>query len=568
MRSPARALIALLLIATLLLPAAATPPTANAASKLIRWGYVVTYDAGSTASFKANAGSLDIVSPGYFSVEADGRIVGGDVADISSTARRHGVKLVPMIQNKAQYADLTPVLADPVLRARTTGALCELTQTHNYDGLNLDFEAIRPEDKDGLTAFYSELSSCLRSRGKLVTIAVPSRVSDAAGVWSAPYDFARLGELSDYVVIMTYAFRTAANYAPGSISPIDQVVRSAAYTRTQMPAGKILLGIGLWGYDWNTSSPGRATTRKHPETMTLAQRFLGTLGYDSGVQSAWLKYSDSGASREVWFEDRQAVIAKTGVAQQQGLGGVAFWRIGQEDPAIWPYFASLGASGPADYEIPGGRFFSQTGGGAGRGYRVIDGGQDPAGQTIRFWSEFRRLGGIDTLGYPVSQRYVGPGGFTYQAFQRAVLQWRPDANCAYLANTFDQLTEAGKDTELAPLGIPPAASDDGSGGDWQRARATRLGWLTDPAIKARFYARPGSVSGWNEDAAIQLYGLPASAPVRSGPFVVQRFQRIALQLWVESVPGMPAKGSVVGILGGDLLKERGLIPADAALPES
>ena len=168
----------------------------------------------------------------------------------------------------------------------------------------------------------------------------------------------------------------------------------------------------------------------------------------------------------------------------------------------------------------------------------------------------------------MSQRYVGPGGYTYQAFQRAVLQWRPEVNRAYLANTFDQLTEAGKDSELVPIGIPPAVGDDGSGGDWARARATRLGWLTDPAIKARFYARPGSVSGWNEDAAIQLYGLPASAPVKSGPFVVQRFQRIALQAWVESVPGMPAKGSVVGILGGDLLKERGLIPAEAVQPES
>jgi len=34
---------------------------------------------------------------------------------------------------------LGPLLADPALRARTVGALCELTQTYGYDGLNLDF---------------------------------------------------------------------------------------------------------------------------------------------------------------------------------------------------------------------------------------------------------------------------------------------------------------------------------------------------------------------------------------------------------------------------------------------
>ena len=42
----------------------------------------------------------------------------------------------------------------------------------------------------------------------------------------------------------------------------------------------------------------------------------------------------------------------------------------------------------------------------------------------------------------------------------------------------------------------------------------------------------------------------------------------ALELWLEDVPGMPPKGSVVGVLGGDLLKELGLIPAEAARPET
>jgi hypothetical protein len=224
---------------------------------------------------------------------------------------------------------------------------------------------------------------------------------------------------------------------------------------------------------------------------------------------------------------------------------------------------------PADYDVAGGHFFTQTGGGTGLGYLVQDGAQDKNGNTIRFWSEFKRLGGVGTLGYPVSKRYIGPGGFLYQAFQRGVLQWRYETNRAVLSNTFEWLQDNGKDSWLAAAkGVPSPITDDGSGGDYAKAVQTRFTWLTDPAIKAKYLANPNlsAISGWNQDRAIELYGLPMSQPQKSGPFITQRFQRIALQLWVESVAGMPAKGTVVGVLGGDLVKEAGLISADATNP--
>ena len=201
-----------------------------------------------------------------------------------------------------------------------------------------------------------------------------------------------------------------------------------------------------------------------------------------------------------------------------------------------------------------GRFYAEAGQGQG-GYAIVDDG------GIGFWSSFQALGGVESLGYPCSQRFQLADGFTYQATQGALLQWRPELGRAVLANTFEMLQTAGKDDWLdGAKGIPRPIGDDGSGGNWQRAREIRLSWLTDDAIRAR-YLSAGSV-----DRAVELYGLPMSRPERRGPFVVQRFQRIAFQRWVESVPGMPAAGSVVRVLGGDLLKEAGVIPAAAAQP--
>lgn len=230
-----------------------------------------------------------------------------------------------------------------------------------------------------------------------------------------------------------------------------------------------------------------------------------------------------------------------------------------------PAFA---ASGP-DYAVPGGWFFSQTGGGGGQGYAVRDAGTDSNSHTIAFWTEFQRLGGVATLGYPIGEPYAGSDGFTYQPFQRALLQWHPELDHAVLANTFQILQAANQDGWLFNVkGVPRPIADDGSGGNYQKAVSTRLGWLTNSAIKAKFLANPnpGSISNWNQDVAIQFYGLPMSQPEQHGPFITQRFQRIAFQLWTDSVPGMPAPGTVVGILGGDLLKQAGQLPTAAVQP--
>ena len=550
---------------------------ASAESKLLRWGYVVTTDPTSRASLQSSGHQLDFVSPGYFGIDGAGQLTGTDDPAISAIARQNGSKLLPMVQNRSRYGDFSALLSQPDLRAGAVAALVGLVDRYGYDGIHIDFEGLNASDKDALSQFVFDLASQLRPRGKLTTIAVPSRVGDAQGAWSAPYDYPAIGQSADYIVIMAYAFRTPSNTAPGSISPASQVELAAKYAAAKMPSAKVLLGVGLWGYDWNTTARTLAAARRFADTQALAQHYGGSRGYDQVTHSAWLRYTDGASKHEIWYEDYRSVAAKLAIAGRSGLAGVAYWRLGQEDPAVWQPASSPAPAGAADYDIANGHYFTQAGAGTGLGYRVTDDGSDSAGQPIRFWSEFRRLGGITTLGYPVSRRYVGPGGFTYQAFQRGVLQWRPEVAQAYLANTFEQLSAAGRDAALAEVGIPTPVADDGSGGDWQKALRTRIGWLTNPEIRARFYggssssrnAAPGVglAGSWSEAAAIQLYGLPASAPVKSGPFIVQRFQRMALQLWVEDVPGMPAKGSVVGILGGDLLKNQGLVPAEAATPE-
>ncbi len=213
--------------------------------------------------------------------------------------------------------------------------------------------------------------------------------------------------------------------------------------------------------------------------------------------------------------------------------------------------------------IQAGAFFTQTSGSAQFGYFVSDEG------GIRFWSEYQRLGGVATLGYPASWRYVDNEGFIYQAFQGGILQWRPDLGKAVLLNIFEILHKAGYDEWLNQnKAIPTPIVDDGSQGNFQKAVEIRLSWLTNEPIRNYYFANPNpsDISNWTPANAVELYGLPMSKPERRGPFVIQRFQRVALQLWVDRVEGMPAPGKVVRVLGGDIMKELGLLPAPSVRP--
>jgi hypothetical protein len=210
------------------------------------------------------------------------------------------------------------------------------------------------------------------------------------------------------------------------------------------------------------------------------------------------------------------------------------------------------ATQPPDYDISNGHFYTQTGGGGGRGFAITD------DDGIRFWSEFQRWGGVAVLGYPISQRFLWDG-FVAQATQRVVMQWRPEMQQVSFVNVFDRLHDLGFDDDLftarqTPRPLDPAAD---AGKPFQQVARERLALLdASPAIRAAYYGVPGD--------PIQLNGLPASPVTDMGNHVAIRCQRVVIQQWKEDVPWARA-GDVTFALGGDIAKETGALPDPQAL---
>ena len=248
-----------------------------------------------------------------------------------------------------------------------------------------------------------------------------------------------------------------------------------------------------------------------------------------------------------------------------------------------------------DYPVPGGWFYSQesrmpSDQAPYRGYTVVD------DQDASFWTEFRRFGGVDVLGYPVSRRYRYPDpntGYLSQAFQRGILQWHPETARAQMANVFEQFTEQGRDDALEIAGIPRPQPDP-PGLSFADDAERRMGMLSEPRFLARYFFDPVSQSPFDaQEQAWDFFGLPQTAPERpiyyrekaNGkfgaplylPYVAQRFQKAGLQMFLADVPLDPTivpgdgkKGCIAITAVGRLARRLGagrIIPSIATQPE-
>ena len=363
-RGLGRRLASMLLAVLTLLPvfalATGTPAQAAAKSPPVFLGYWALWgdDAKPAASLSANLDRIDLFSPYWFTLRGDGSLGSRESGRDALTAKvqDQGHLVIPLI-NKT--SDDTP-LVDSGVRRKAVDNIYRLLVDNDYDGVNIDFEGMEPYTRAGVTAFMEELWAKLKPAGLLVTMAVPAKWSadDSTNDFAACFDYAALGRVVDYLVIMTYD-QHAGWSGPGPVADINWVRDTVEYTLTVVPPAKVLLGLGGYGYDW---SDGRCLEVEAATAPAEAAQRGATLEWDATAKVPYyVYYSAGGAKHEVWYENSYSVDHKIALVNEYGLGGVALWVLGQEDARFWQvvngtagFSGGLGAGGSGGTTTPGG----------------------------------------------------------------------------------------------------------------------------------------------------------------------------------------------------------------------
>ncbi|MDA8441947.1 MAG: glycoside hydrolase family 18 protein [Peptococcaceae bacterium] len=292
---------------------------------------------------QAAGANLTYLSLFSYRVTPAGEIIGPDDSEIVSTARSFGEAPVLVVTN-FDGTNFSPQLAHAVMseaqvKERLIQNILNHLRARNYQGVNVDFERVRPEDRELLNGFMADVAARMRQAGYPFSTALAPKTSDwQTGEWYGAHDYRAHGQIADYVIIMTYEWGWSGG-PPYAVAPIVNVRQVLDYAVTVIPRKKIMMGVPLYGYDWTlpyVAGGPWARTISPQQAIEIAAAHGVAIRYDTKLQSPWFNYRDSnGREHTVWFEDARSINAKFNLVNEYGLRGVSYWALGHDFPQNW-----------------------------------------------------------------------------------------------------------------------------------------------------------------------------------------------------------------------------------------
>ncbi len=230
------------------------------------------------------------------------------------------------------------LMANPTLRRKLIDNALITARNLGFGGVNVDFEHMHPQDRSLYNTFIRELGQSLRPHGLSLSIAMGPKTADMPEAsWMGAFDYRTLGAEVDFLMLMTYEWGWVGG-PPMAVAPLDKVRAVLRYAVSQIPPAKILMGVSLYGYDWQLPYPsGRlAASISNNSAQNLALAMKVPIAWNATAASPYFRYhSSEGPEHEVWFDDSLSAAAKLQLVYDFGLRGISAWVLGNEFPQLW-----------------------------------------------------------------------------------------------------------------------------------------------------------------------------------------------------------------------------------------
>ena len=308
----------------------------------LTWDYFSQYASAPDRSGQTIEG-VNVVSPSFFYIDEEGDLrenVGEEGENYIEWAHNNGYKVWPMISNAeaaTESLDITSnIMNSYEKRKELIEDIVKACVKYKIDGINVDFENMKQEDKDMYSRFIIELTPRLKEIGLVTSVDVTA--PDGGETWSLCFDRHVIGDVADYIVFMAYDQYGVSSTKAGTTAGYNWVELSLnKFLQTEeIEPEKIILAIPLYTRVWTTDSNGKVTSK------TVDMKDINEVipegtnkTWDDELKQNYVEYTEGGNKKQIWIEDIDSLKAKISLITQNKLAGVASWRKGMETEEVW-----------------------------------------------------------------------------------------------------------------------------------------------------------------------------------------------------------------------------------------
>jgi len=228
-----------------------------------------------------------------------------------------------------------------------------LLQKYKFTDLNLDIEYTAYASPSARRAFVQFVKTIKTNLAKLPDTTLTIDISPADFVTQKLIDYKAIGQLADYVVLMGYDFHAPDSYVTGPNAPLYGAGIDSEYdvktlvdiAANNIDPDKIILGIPLYGYEWETletnprsavlSGTGVIASNNRIEKL-IAACSTCSVQFDDKAQESFVQYKDDDVDtyHQIFFPTEKSTQEKINYAQQTRIAGIALWSLGYEGSTL------------------------------------------------------------------------------------------------------------------------------------------------------------------------------------------------------------------------------------------
>lgn len=312
----------------------------------LTWDYFSEYGSAPDRSGTEIDG-VNVVSPAFFYLDKNGNLrenIGSKGQAYIEWAHSNGYKVWPMLSNAEaateSLAITSKIMNSYELRQKLIENIVDKCVKYDLDGINVDFENMKQQDKDMYSRFIIELTPRLKEIGLVTSVDVTA--PDGGETWSLCFDRNVIGDVADYIIFMAYDQYGVSSTKPGTTAGYDWVKLSLnKFLKTEeIESEKIILAVPFYTRVWTTDSDGKIVSKNTVSMKKLDEVIPDGVDkiWDEALKQYYIEYTDGENKKQIWIEDIESLKAKVSLVRENNLAGVASWEKDMETDDVWEMF--------------------------------------------------------------------------------------------------------------------------------------------------------------------------------------------------------------------------------------